>query len=34
LTAEQKVRWFDLLRKASLQVDGHARKLLEGDDTG
>jgi hypothetical protein len=34
LTSEQKVRWFDLLRKASLQVDGHTSKILEGDDTG
>ena len=32
LTNEQKVRWFDLLRKASLQVDGQARKMLGNND--
>jgi hypothetical protein len=32
LTDKEKVRWFDLLRKASLQVEGQARKMLGDDD--
>jgi hypothetical protein len=31
-TDKEKVRWFDLLRKASLQVDGQARKMLGNND--
>jgi hypothetical protein len=32
LTSEQKIRWFDLLRKASLQIDEHASKMLGSSD--
>jgi hypothetical protein len=33
LTDQQKIRWVDLLTKARPQLDGHASKMLEGNDT-